>query len=209
MPQKLKQNTSPLSTGYTESLVKKATKAEKHFKRLLKECGVEFIFQYAVNAPGSFYILDFYLPKSQTVFEIDGKYHNEPEQVEKDRRRDAYLSDKGCTVKRLANEEVFKLTSDDLFKEGIVPFIDLPSEASVKKIKILEYREPGFQLSARPRKPKKRGRMNWSKKSGKKKQKKVKYPQYKAYDPVLENKRRREEIQARRNLSLPPTLEPV
>lgn len=52
------------------------------------------------------YIVDFYCPAAKLVIEIDGEYHNTPEQQEKDQQRDQRLTALGLKVLRFANEQV-------------------------------------------------------------------------------------------------------
>jgi very-short-patch-repair endonuclease len=52
------------------------------------------------------YIVDFYVPRCRIVFEIDGGYHDIPEQQEKDKKRDVWLTRQTIKVCRIKNEEV-------------------------------------------------------------------------------------------------------
>ena len=56
------------------------------------------------------YILDFYCPKKKPAIELDGQVHLEPEQAEKDIARTNYLNEKGITVIRIENKNVFTNT---------------------------------------------------------------------------------------------------
>lgn len=181
MAKKLKQHSSKKSKKYANNLAKNATKAEKLFRELLRKCGVQFMFQYTVVAPGSFYILDFYLQKEKICFEIDGSHHyTDPIQVDKDRRRDEYLAKKGVKVVRFTNEEVYKMTSEELLLKGYFK----PSEQPTKnKVKILPYEEPWIK----PVRRKKYG--NPKAKTRKKPSKPL--PTYSAYDLILARKHER------------------
>ena len=59
------------------------------------------------------YIVDFMIPSKLVVLEVDGGYHQKPEQIKKDARRDKYMITMGLTVIRVPNEEAhsFDLSS--------------------------------------------------------------------------------------------------
>lgn len=118
----LKDHHSERSEQYVKELRENATPAELHFKQMLTECDIEFVFQRAVKAPGCFWIIDFYIPITKTCVEIDGGYHRGKKQSGKDARRDAWMRERGCRTLRLTNEEVLKMTSTDLIlKRWFVP----------------------------------------------------------------------------------------
>jgi very-short-patch-repair endonuclease len=48
------------------------------------------------------YILDFYCAAAKLAIEIDGAVHNEPKQIAHDRRRTAWLHERGVRVMRLS-----------------------------------------------------------------------------------------------------------
>ena len=60
---------------------------------------VQFYRQKTINR----YIVDFYAPSVKLVIEIDGSQHSEPEMLERDQRRDAYLQSLGLHVLRFEN----------------------------------------------------------------------------------------------------------
>ena len=65
------------------------------------------------------YIVDFYIPKSKTVVEIDGIQHTSPEYKQSDEIRDAYLNALGITVLRYSNCDIknnFYNVCDDILK---------------------------------------------------------------------------------------------
>jgi very-short-patch-repair endonuclease len=53
-------------------------------------------------------IADFYCHEAALVIEIDGEYHQEIEQLEKDRNRDRWLQENGFIVLRVTNDDVFQ-----------------------------------------------------------------------------------------------------
>lgn len=52
------------------------------------------------------YIADFYFPSRHLIVEVDGGYHQTPDQAEKDARRDANLARHGFVTIRFTNEEI-------------------------------------------------------------------------------------------------------
>lgn len=85
-----------------QSMRNKPTKAEDHFKKLLDEAGVPYTFQTVTGN----YIPDFILYGS-VVVEIDGGYHNTPEQRKADKKRTKSIcSSHNYTVIRITNEDV-------------------------------------------------------------------------------------------------------
>ena len=60
------------------------------------------------------YIVDFVCLDKQLVVELDGGYHNAPEQQELNRQRTNFLQSKGFSVLRFTNEEVLGNTDETL-----------------------------------------------------------------------------------------------
>jgi len=56
--------------------------------------------------PVGSYIVDFYCPAARLAIELDGGGHYEPEQMEYDVKRDAYLRGQGMQVLRFTNLEL-------------------------------------------------------------------------------------------------------
>jgi Protein of unknown function (DUF559) len=107
--------------GYRLENRKSPTNSEKRFKPILAEalmgiCRPEkekkqkdkkpYIFQYIICFnPKDVIIVDFLVPELDLIFEIDGGYHDTPEQKEKDRERDRRLRKLGYKVVRIANDD--------------------------------------------------------------------------------------------------------
>lgn len=64
--------------------------------------GVRFKRQH----PILYFIADFYCHKAKLIIEVDGGYHQLPEQYEYDMNRDNELNDLGIKVLRFTNNEV-------------------------------------------------------------------------------------------------------
>ncbi|WP_257879223.1 MULTISPECIES: endonuclease domain-containing protein [Prevotella] len=80
------------------------TAAEKTLWSLLRRTfyGFKFRRQHPIND----FIADFICLEAKLIIEVDGAYHNEPQQQVNDRVRTDILSDMGYKVIRFTNEEV-------------------------------------------------------------------------------------------------------
>ena len=87
--------------------------------------GVHFRRQHPVYG----YIPDFVSLKNQIIIEIDGGYHLEGEQPEKDAERTRYLNQAGFVVLRFTNEEV--LCDIDSVLEDITDLITTPKKSAL------------------------------------------------------------------------------
>ena len=95
---------------YKCQLKNKATKAELILGDILEEMGFYFKFQKSFYKP--FHrIVDFYLPLSKTIIEVDGGYHAET--IAKDNHKDKEWAKKGYKTIRLTNEDVYQLLDCD------------------------------------------------------------------------------------------------
>ena len=83
---------------------KEPTEAEAALWELLrgKSLDAKFRRQHVIGD----YIVDFVCLDKQLVVEVDGGYHSDPQQKERDRRRTDFLQSKGFSVLRFTNEEV-------------------------------------------------------------------------------------------------------
>ena len=87
----------------SQNLRKNMTKEERHlWYDFLKEYPVQFKRQYVIGS----YIVDFYCYQARLVVELDGSQHYEPNAVEYDRNRTAYLQKQGLLVMRFSNLDV-------------------------------------------------------------------------------------------------------
>ena len=67
-----------------------------------KNLGDKFRQQHLIDD----YIVDFVCLSKKLIIEVDGEYHNNPEQIEKDNERTTVLNDLGYKVIRFTNDEV-------------------------------------------------------------------------------------------------------
>ena len=108
---------SPVIFKNAFQLRERQTKAEAVlWERVRKKqvMGLRFRRQHPISK----YILDFYCHKTKLAVEIDGGYHNSPEQKEADHLRTKDLEEMGVRVIRFTNEQVL----DDV--EGVVGEIE-------------------------------------------------------------------------------------
>ena len=91
---------------------KEPTDAENLLWQILRNNGIGFKFrrQHAIGD----YIADFISIEHLLIIEIDGKYHEDEKQQEKDRIRSELLQNKGYKILRFTNEEVINNTPNVL-----------------------------------------------------------------------------------------------
>lgn len=83
---------------------KKPTDIEIAIEKLLISMGIV----YKSQKPLGKFVCDFYIKSSRLIIECDGIYwHSKPEQIEKDRIKDAWLIAHSYKVLRLNNKEIF------------------------------------------------------------------------------------------------------
>ena len=92
-------------TKQAQELRRNMTKEEAHlWYQCLCRYPVRFRRQYVIGH----YIVDFYCHRAKLVVELDGSQHCDPEAVEYDRRRTAYLESLGLCVLRFSNLDVMR-----------------------------------------------------------------------------------------------------
>lgn len=102
-----------LSIEYRDNLINRLTLSEKVFEKFLIDNKLNYQKQYIIHIMegkkiSHFYIADFYLPYYNLIIEIDGGYHNEVEQIEKDKIRDITIRKKlKCKIFRFKNNDVY------------------------------------------------------------------------------------------------------
>ena len=87
-----------------EEMRKNPTEAEKVLWEALRDkgLGVKFRQQHIIED----FIVDFYCNEYKVTVEVDGKYHDRPEQRVSDEQRTARLNELGYTELRFTNEEI-------------------------------------------------------------------------------------------------------
>ena len=93
-----------LLKGYAKENRRNPTEAENVFWGHLRagELGQPFKRQHIIGE----FIADFVCLPAKLIIEVDGKYHQLPEQQASDEERQEWLEAKGFTVLRFTNEEV-------------------------------------------------------------------------------------------------------
>ena len=105
-----KENTAE---RYKHILEVNATYAEKLLKTFLTG-KIDFEFQKIIYTDNRhFFIADFYIPSKNLIIELDGEYHDDAKQQEKDIWRTKILKSLGYKVIRFKNKQITE--SKDLF----------------------------------------------------------------------------------------------
>lgn len=90
-------------TPHAQALRRRMTDEEKHlWYDWLKKLPQTVHRQKVIGR----YIVDFYCPSAKLVIELDGAQHGRPQDMEKDRERDAYLQSRGLTIVRYTNKQI-------------------------------------------------------------------------------------------------------
>ncbi|MGC4042739.1 MAG: endonuclease domain-containing protein [Armatimonas sp.] len=103
---RLWRGVSPELRNITQEHRQNLTEAEQTLWKALQSGqlnGIRFRCQHAWET----FIFDFYCPKRRLIIEVDGGYHSEPDQKEKDQYRDTYLVAHGVQILRFTNEQIF------------------------------------------------------------------------------------------------------
>ena len=116
-----------MSFSYSDDIKQQSQELRRGMTKEEKRLWYDFLKYLPVTVnrqkPIGSYIVDFYIAKCKTVIELDGTQHAEPEQIEKDRRRDEYLSSLGIKVLRYDNLLIHRnfegVCSDILLHLGI------------------------------------------------------------------------------------------
>jgi very-short-patch-repair endonuclease len=91
------------------------TKIEKLMKIELEKRNIKHIQQWKYELG----IADFYLPETNAVIECDGLYwHNRPEVIERDKRKNEYLTNNGYKLFRFTDKEINEDVSKCVDKIG-------------------------------------------------------------------------------------------
>ena len=105
-----KENTAE---RYKHILEVNATYAEKLLKTFLTG-KIDFEFQKIIYTDNRhFFIADFYIPSKNLIIELDGEYHNDAKQQDKDIWRTNILNSLGYRVIRFKNSQIIE--SKNLF----------------------------------------------------------------------------------------------
>ena len=93
---------------YKHILEVNATYAERLFKTFLTG-KIDFEFQKIIYTDNKhFFIADFYIPSKNLIIELDGEYHNDAKQQDKDIWRTKLLNSLGYRVIRFKNKQIIE-----------------------------------------------------------------------------------------------------
>ena len=92
-------------TSRAQTLRKNMTKEER---RLWYEYLHDYPCRFRRQVTVGNYIIDFYCAAAKLAIELDGSQHYEPEEIEYDERRTAYLNSLGIYVLRFPNLDILE-----------------------------------------------------------------------------------------------------
>lgn len=95
----------PIHFELAKKLRNNPTEAELYLWNYLSKIEIKGI-RFKRQHPVLYYIADFYCHKVKLIIEVDGGYHNIPEQFNYDQNRDCELESLGLKVIRFANKQV-------------------------------------------------------------------------------------------------------
>ena len=96
----------------------------RKYLRLSADLDIGQIYKQQIimsNSVSTGYILDFYIPRLNLAYEIDGASHNN--RTEYDCKRDAFVMAKGVETVRYKNDEVFDAGFRDRLREDILAHV--------------------------------------------------------------------------------------
>lgn len=131
---KKKRSTKEKAVIFQKQNKKKQTRSERKMAGYLNKNKFNFepqkIFFYGEERQ-YFYLSDFYLPDQQIVIEVDGKYHNAPEQQKRDWYKDQHYTKRlKLKLLRITNDKLSSLSVRS-FKEILEKLIQSPAGSSV------------------------------------------------------------------------------
>jgi very-short-patch-repair endonuclease len=114
LPPGRKHKKAPWLLGYAKDLRKRKTEAEERFETYLVNKKIKYWFQVPRYINGKPVIIDFvFYSKTLNKWfacEVDGGYHKNPEQREKDKKRDEMLEKQGWIPIRIKNEHTYPVS---------------------------------------------------------------------------------------------------
>ena len=111
---------------FAKQLRREMTKEERHlWYDFLRSYPVRFSRQKVLGK----YIADFYSAEAKLVLELDGSQHYEPDEIQKDTDRTAFLKGYDLTVIRIPNNEVIKNF------HGVCEYIDTAVKQSLSQLR--------------------------------------------------------------------------
>ena len=97
-------NNRAIRLRYT--LMGRLTRAEKQLYKILDQNRIVYIKQYPIEIDNKIYIVDAYLPLTNTILEVDGGIHNVERVAKRDKERDNILISNGYRIIHISNDDV-------------------------------------------------------------------------------------------------------
>lgn len=117
------KNKAAAGRKFERRLRSNATKAEKHFKKLITQIKKRYNLQFTMKFQKgwyegpAFYISDFYFPRTRITIELDGMQHyHDLRVVAQDLAKEDYLKTLKIRTFRLENSEILRFTCDELLQ---------------------------------------------------------------------------------------------
>ena len=108
---------------YRAELTKRATDSEKIMYKYLLLKGINFEFQKILYIHDNFKVDRFYIAdfcfNDRLIIELDGGYHDNPEQIELDNKRTASINKLGYKVFRYSNDKTYNM---DLLWDNVTKY---------------------------------------------------------------------------------------
>ena len=109
-----------------KKLRRELTKEERHlWYDFLRSYPIRFSRQKILGR----YIADFYSVEAKIIIELDGSQHYEPDELQKDAERTAFLEAYGLTVIRIPNNEISRNF------RGVCAYIDVAVRQSLSQLR--------------------------------------------------------------------------
>ena len=99
-----KYNNRAIRLRYT--LMGRLTRAEKQLYKILDQNRIVYIKQYPIEIDNKIYIVDAYLPLTNTILEVDGGIHNIERVARRDKEGDNILISNGYRIIHISNDDV-------------------------------------------------------------------------------------------------------
>ena len=105
----MQERPRPIQVAFARRMRTEPTPSEDALWQRLRRCqldGFEFRRQHPI--PNTRFIADFYCKSRKLIVEIDGGYHNAPDQAERDAERQMLVSELGYTFARFSDTDVLE-----------------------------------------------------------------------------------------------------
>lgn len=130
---KLNKNKQAVLEGFARKLNDSVPKSEVWFRKKFSRESVYQRLKLEFNKPFKDYIYDLFSREYQIAIEVDGSYHDRPEQILKDKKKDSATNKNGIVIYRIkAYDEV---SYSEFLKAIKIRINDLDSKRKIKREK--------------------------------------------------------------------------